>query len=964
MSRQIHVFMLTLLGLLFSAVFISAQTEEASQLRIAFVSNRDGSSSIYVMQTDGSNQVSLTGPEANDWNPQWSPTGGEILFNSDRDGRDTLYIMDFDGSNVRALFPGESFQDYEGAWSPDSERIAFVSNRAVGRELFVVDRDGSNVRQLTDEGRLVGDPYWSPDGTEIVYWELSNDGEILLYRRQVEGEIVQLISTTGSNAGSPLWIEDTIYFDSNRDGYWALYRMGENGEFPERIGPDTANSGRATVSPDGRKVAFISDGGESDEIYIMNPDGTNVEQLTNNEFSDHSPAWQPAVPVNQAPPPTAVPVTLEVGAEPTVAGPALGLNVNGVQARPITKETLLIDYGIRSWHEAGWTGAGQRIGVIDTAFGKIDQFISGRANVNLPPGVVATSYTLDNNDHGTDVLEVIHTVAPSAVLYACRYDGSLSALRDCTDWLQAENVRIINHSVGLPVLPLDGNHEYAQLVDRLFQQGVFWVNASGNFNRGYVSNIFRDSEETPDSYHNFTNAAGETELVVSASASEPYAGTILLSWNNPEGRLINPETNLPERVDLDLEIVNRITGAMIASGTLRQGPDTTLPLFEIVRVPETAQPFEVRVRNAGVEFEVDVRFALFVEFQEVSNLGTLDNVSVVAPADASNAFTVSAVDGAREITEYSSFGEVLSGQTSYPKPQIAAPGEIYMDDGTPFIGTSAAAPVVSGMAALLLEQNTELRTDQLPRQFTEVWRVPIARNTRYGAGIVQLGAPPTRQSVGGVIDTAPYTVFPRAEEVFVDTSFRCSTALPTRLEIGIPGYVHYDLGLAIRNGPGTEFSELVRLEFGTDFTVIGGPECQGSSIWWLVELENGADGWVSEGIDYYLITPDSLERAQLPTVYNTTCPNALDSQLTVGDRARVLLGGRFFFRGEGANAQMQPLSEGAIVEILGGPTCEGQASNELRWYVRVIEGDSDQIGYEGWLSEGGTESRNLLFVES
>ncbi len=949
-----------------------ADAQDELGLQIAFVSNRDGSNSIYLMETDGSNQVSLTDDVANDWNPRWSPDGSRILFNSDRDGRDTLYVMNADGSNASPLLPGEPFNDYAGAWSPDGERIVFVSDRALGRELFIVDDDGTNLRQISDEGRLVGDPAWSPDGTEIVHWELGNDGEIQLFRRVVEADTVQLVSTPGSNNGAPLWNANGIYFDTDRDGLWNVYRMGENGERPERISEIEGNSGRVTMAPDGSKLAFVNDGGDSDEIYIMNPNGSNAVPLTENAFSDHSPDWQPAVPVGQAPPPTAVP-TEEVAAPETAdadsgaespTGAAVGLNVNGVRTQPITKSALLIDYGIRAWHEAGWTGAGQRIGVIDTAFGRLDRFITGRASVSLPPGFDVSSYALNNNDHGTDVLEVVHAVAPSAPLYACRYDGSFDALRDCTDWMQDEGVVIINHSVGLPVLPLDGNHEYAQLVDSLFQQGIFWVNSSGNFNRGYVSNFFNDSDAQPDGLHNFANAGGPTELVITASENEPYSGTILLSWLNSAGALFNPETGLQERVDFDLEAVGRITGDTLAVGERRQGPDTSQPLFEIVNVQDVTEPFEIRIRNAGIQFEADVLFALFVEYVDLPDLLSQDSASVVAPADANNAFTVAAVDGSRNITEYSSFGVVLAGQSNYSKPDIAAPGEIYMDDGTPFIGTSAAAPVVAGMAALLLEQNTELRTDQLQIQFTEIWREPISGNTRFGDGIVQLGAPPSRRSAGGIIDTAPYTVFPRPDEIFVDTSFRCPGAIPSRFEIGIPGYVNYDLGLAIRNGPGAEFDELVRLDFGTDFDVIGGPECTGPAIWWEVELTNGADGWISEGSDFYLMAPESLERAQLPNRYeDTVCPNALDTQLKIGDRARLLLGGRFFFRGEGANQQMDPLQEGAIVEILGGPVCEGAANNELRWYVRVMEGDSNQVGFEGWLSEGGTESRNLLIIE-
>lgn len=966
MQRMVLVFALLVIGLGLHSTQTGAQ--DNSGLQIVFVSNRDGTDSLYLMQPDGSNQVSLTNDVANDWNPRWSPDGSRILFNSDRDGRDTLYTMNADGSNVSPLLPADTFNDYDGAWSPDGERIVFASDRALGRELFIVDENGTNLRQITDDGRLVGDPTWSPDGTEILHWELGNDGEIQLFRRQIEGDTVQLVSTPGSNNGAPLWDDDRIYFDTDRDGLWSIYRMGENGERPERIGSLEGNNGRVTMAPDGSKLAFVNDSGDSDEIYIMNPDGSNAISITENAFSDHSPDWQPAVPVGQAPPPTAIPT--EEAAAPETAdadggaesstGPAVGLNVNGVRAQPITKSTLLIDYGIRAWHEAGWTGAGQRIGVIDTAFGNIDRFIAGHASVSLPPGFDVSSYSLDNNDHGTDVLEVVHAVAPSASLYACRYDGSFDALRDCTDWMQDEGVVIINHSVGLPVLPLDGNHVYAQLVNSLFQQGIFWVNSSGNFNRGYVSNFFNDSDPQPDGFHNFANAGGPTALVITASENNPYTGTILLSWLDTGGTLVNPMTGLLERVDFDLQVVGRISGAILASGERRQGPDASQPLFEIVNVQNATEPFEIRVRNAGVQFETDVLFALFVEYADLPDLLSQDSASVVAPADATNAFTVAAVDGSRSITEYSSFGAVGNNV----KPDMSAPGEIYMDDGTPFIGTSAAAPVVAGMAALLLEQDSALRVDQLPLQFTNIWREPVSGDTRFGDGIVQLGAPPSRRSAGGIIDTAPYTVFPRPDEIFVDTSFRCPGAMPSRFEVGIPGYVNYNLGLTIRNGPGEESDRLVDLPFGERFDIIGGPECSGLAIWWLVELDTGADGWLSEGRGFYLIAPESLERAQLPNSYeDTVCPNALDSQLEIGDLARVRFSNRFFFRGEGANQQMDPLQEGAIVYILGGPVCEGAANNELRWYVRVMENDNDQIGFEGWLSEGGTTSRNLLIVE-
>ena len=46
-------------------------------------------------------------------------------------------------------------------------------------------------------------------------------------------------------------------------------------------------------SPDGSKIAFVSDRDGNDEIYVMNADGSNQTRLTNNTVTDISPVWSP-----------------------------------------------------------------------------------------------------------------------------------------------------------------------------------------------------------------------------------------------------------------------------------------------------------------------------------------------------------------------------------------------------------------------------------------------------------------------------------------------------------------------------------------------------------------------------------------------------------------------------------------------------------------------------------------------
>jgi len=65
--------------------------------KIAFTSNREGNSEIYIMNPDGSEPVNLTRHRANDFSPTRSPTGEQILFVSDRGKTSDLYLMDADG---------------------------------------------------------------------------------------------------------------------------------------------------------------------------------------------------------------------------------------------------------------------------------------------------------------------------------------------------------------------------------------------------------------------------------------------------------------------------------------------------------------------------------------------------------------------------------------------------------------------------------------------------------------------------------------------------------------------------------------------------------------------------------------------------------------------------------------------------------------------------------------------------
>ncbi len=239
--------------------------------KIAFVSNRDGDpedTEIYVMDADGSNVQQLTKHRGFDGFPFWSPDGNQIFFTRDTDPPATspifplrsprIYVMDSDGSNERLT---ELPPHWGSSWSPDGERIVFVKNFDGFNEIYVMDSDGSNVQQLThtpgrDAWNLA--PKWSPDGQKIVF-DSTRDGNFEIYVMDPDGSNVQRLTHNDKVDARPAWSPDgqRIVFHSTRDGY-GTGRRGL-GEF---------------------------------EIYVMDADGGNVEQLTsNNHFDGHHPDW-------------------------------------------------------------------------------------------------------------------------------------------------------------------------------------------------------------------------------------------------------------------------------------------------------------------------------------------------------------------------------------------------------------------------------------------------------------------------------------------------------------------------------------------------------------------------------------------------------------------------------------------------------------------------------------------------
>src|SRR5262249_50779874 len=127
-------------ALMMLAVLIGTALPRGDML--AFASETHGNREIELMDIGRELMVNISRNAVWDDSPAWSPDGEQIAFMSTRDQTYGIYIMDANGRNVRRL-TAPWRNGYSPAWSPDGQRIAFMSTQGRGAQIFVMSAVGS-----------------------------------------------------------------------------------------------------------------------------------------------------------------------------------------------------------------------------------------------------------------------------------------------------------------------------------------------------------------------------------------------------------------------------------------------------------------------------------------------------------------------------------------------------------------------------------------------------------------------------------------------------------------------------------------------------------------------------------------------------------------------------------------------------------------------------------------------------
>jgi Tol biopolymer transport system component len=260
--------------------------------KIVFSSSRDGNFEIYLMDPDGTNESRLTNNTANDRTPSWSPNGTKIAFARDN----SIYVMNADGKNFKRIV---TFEHGIGdlSWSPDGKYIVFSAvTDGTDRDIYVISTGGGRARDITKNATSDDfEPAWSPDGKRIAFVSATNSSDYDIFMMSASGNDRKLIASEGSNF-HPSWSPDgtKLVFSSDRVRTFDIFTMAINGSNITRLTDSAAAELYPSWSPDGKKIVFSTSGSaNSEQVYIMEADGSKQQRLTRNQFKDVSPEVRP-----------------------------------------------------------------------------------------------------------------------------------------------------------------------------------------------------------------------------------------------------------------------------------------------------------------------------------------------------------------------------------------------------------------------------------------------------------------------------------------------------------------------------------------------------------------------------------------------------------------------------------------------------------------------------------------------
>jgi len=456
-------------------------------------------------------------------------------------------------------------------------------------------------------------------------------------------------------------------------------------------------------------------------VYLMSEPGTSVDETS--LYNLGAKIIKHADNVTRA----EVPIDMLTAIADTVKGVSFIKTPD--KLIPVAVESEGVDLtGADTYHNAGYTGSGVNVAVIDVGFVGLSSAIN---NGELPGNVekvdctvypcVSNSPSLETDSyHGTAVAEIVCDMAPGANLYLIKVADTLD-LWDAKNYAINHGIKIINCSlVALNTNFYDGecyNSNPVCTANHAYDNGILWVNAAGNEATRHYEVTFTDiinDEWLDENIEIFANGNDTINVYLTWDAwpttSQDYnfylynSSSDLVAWSE------NPQTGTQEPIE-DIFYSVPSNGAGI---------------------------YDLRIQK--ISGSSNHRLEVYSLYHDLSP--AVASSSLLSPADADGAMAVGAIDysdwttGPQETS--SSRGPTNDGRI---KPDICGPDGILNYTFGRFSGTSAASPHVAGAAALILDKYPGYSVFELWNALTSsaIDMGSFGKDNIYGCGRLNLG---------------------------------------------------------------------------------------------------------------------------------------------------------------------------------------------------------------------------------